>query len=98
MSKQYHLNIEGECLVCGEPATRVLNMRMRRPDTGASFGPNIDPAVFCEHHADQGADVKITFAPNKTGVVRFEVFVGEKECIYYHSMRDDPNQARLDLT
>lgn len=95
---KYSMIIKGTCIVpgCEEAATRVLNIRMRRRDTGAEFGPNIDPAVFCSQHADYGADVDISFIPNRSGYVRFNVNSGGPAVTYLHSMRGgNPGQESI---
>jgi len=93
---KYHMDIVGTCMVCGEPGTRILNLRMRRPDTGAVFGRNIRGAVFCPIHADFGADIEITFKPNRTGDITYTVVSGDRTVTYASGMTNgNPDQESL---
>ena len=67
-----------KCIVggCDFPVERVLNLRIRRRDTGATYGPNIEGAYLCYRHGGDGADLRIEYTPRSDGVVRTEVVCG----------------------
>ena len=71
--KDYHLTVppDARCFVpgCYHPPTRILNLRIRTIDTGASYGPNIDGSWLCTRHGDSGAVVQIDYEPTTSGDV-----------------------------
>lgn len=71
--KDYHLTVppDARCFVpgCDHPPTRILNLRIRTIDTGASYGPNIDGSWLCTRHGDSGAVVGIDYEPTTSGDV-----------------------------
>lgn len=81
--KAYRLTFPpgARCIVpdCDRPVTRVLNLRIRRTDTGASYGPNIDGAYLCTHHGDGGARIGISFSPRRTGEVTTRVYYADPD-------------------
>ena len=85
--KDYSMKIEGPCLECGEPGVRILNMRMRRPDTGATWGPNLISAVFCAEHGDRGADIWIDYRPRTDGHVHFNVRANGNIVRFHHQVK-----------
>jgi hypothetical protein len=70
---KYNLTIphDAPCMAegCTYPAALVLNLRIRRRDTGAVYGPNIDKAYLCEVHGASGAEITLDYAPRRDGQV-----------------------------
>jgi len=70
-----------------------------KPFTGRyrrAFGRNIRGAVFCPIHADFGADIEITFKPNRTGEITYTVVSGERRVTYASGMANgNPDQESL---
>ena len=69
------------CIVqdCRYPVAHVLNIRIRREDTGAVYGPNIDGAYLCEVHGKSGADFELRYTPRSDGLVTTKVEVDGRE-------------------
>ena len=68
---------DATCMVegCTGKVTHLLSLRMRRPDTGADWAPNL-PAYFCSLHAIGGADIEIAYTPTHSHENRMRVRVG----------------------
>lgn len=50
---------------------------MRRADTGADWGPNINGIYWCAVCATRGMDVHVEVVPNQSGVTKINVACGE---------------------
>lgn len=74
--RHYRLSFphNARCMFCGaQPVARVLNLRIRRGDTGASYGPNIDNTYMCLLCGDSGMDIYIDVRRRSDGLVHTEV-------------------------
>jgi len=63
-----HIPHNAKCMMPGCIATPrfILSLRMRRPDSGATWAPN-QPAYFCDAHANHGSEIFVIFMPTTTG-------------------------------
>lgn len=64
----------GRCIFCGDPADKIIGLRLRRQADGGSaiWAPDTD-AYLCDAHAANGYNVEINFTPRTDRVVQTRV-------------------------